>query len=73
MCHHHPLLMLSCRNMGAMLLVVIMVWFHKNKTMIMSMVLALVLAEHGVIVGIFSFSVYNLFLYYCVCVKCRLN
>ncbi len=32
---------------------------------------ALVLAEHGANVGIFS--VYNFLKYYCVCVKCKLE
>jgi hypothetical protein len=73
MCRHHPLLMLSCKNMGVALLMVIVVWFHKNKKTIMNMVLALVLAQHGANVGIYYFSVCNLFLYYFVCVKCRFN
>jgi len=39
----------------------------------MSMVLALVLAEHGANVGIFSFSIYNLFLYFVFVLNANLN
>lgn len=44
MCCHHPLLVWSCRNVKARLLMVIVVWSRRNKRTITNIVLALVLA-----------------------------